>query len=207
MSPLNPGQPREVVWLQPEYVDRPEELLTPAEIAQIAGVRLETAQRWCRLDLFPVPVKEEYFGPPSPRRYYVAVEVATWLLENPLQRREHVRSRERLQQALGVYDSQIAGFEQQLRHARSVRDQIAVALESVPSVPEPALPKPKRSGAKQPYRTLPEQTLGSSDSEPSLPMLREPRAKQLRRARREKAAEQSRGGAPKFQWSWERRDD
>jgi hypothetical protein len=208
VSPSNSSQPREVVWLQPEYMDRSEELVTPAELAQLTGVGLQTAQRWCRMDLFPLTVKEEYFGPPSPRRYYVAVEAIAWLLENHLQRREHVRSRKRLQQALEDFDRQIIGLEQQLRHARSVRDQIAVALEmNPPSVLEPAPPKPKRSRAKKPSRTLPDRVPATFDPEPSFPKPREPRATQSRQTRREKAAEESRGGSPKFEWSWDRRDD
>ena len=124
----NTKQPKRYVerWIDESYRDREHELVTTAEIAQMAGVDLRTVNGWRqRYEHFPRTIKETDIGA-APTRSFVAKKVAEWLIE------WRPRNRDESEAHLGVFaaglDAEIAVLRGQLRHLESVRDQVRSAI-------------------------------------------------------------------------------
>jgi hypothetical protein len=121
--------PKETTWLRPEFEGRDHELLSFSEFVALAGKERNTVRQWMlTYDHFPKPVKEVPFGN-GPARYYVPGEVVDWLLRHRPRLDDPARERARLRIAMAQLDDEIKALTTELRHKRSLYEQINPLLE------------------------------------------------------------------------------
>lgn len=111
----------DITWHRPGFTI--EQLITMAEIAEIAETPLPTAQSWPRIHTatWPRIVASVTHRGPRPRYYYDPAEVVAWLLEfRPGSRRGVEPARlERL----------LAEIDDRIEHLQAVRARIQQAME------------------------------------------------------------------------------
>lgn len=123
----HPTKRYETRWLRPEYQDRQAELISVAEIAQMARADRKVVGAWImRYHHFPAPVKEVLTGR-APTKYFVAGEIAAWLLQHRPEGRKYEGAR--LQAYTLEIDAEIDRLDQQMAHLQSIRDQIRAAID------------------------------------------------------------------------------
>jgi hypothetical protein len=121
--------PKETTWLRPEFQGHDHELLSFSEFVALAGVERATARQWMiNSEHFPQPVKEVPFGN-GPARYYVPAELVHWLLHHRPRLSEPARERARLRIAMAELAGEIHALTIELRHKRSVYEQLNPILE------------------------------------------------------------------------------
>lgn len=123
----HPTKRYETRWLRPEYRDREADLVSVAEIAQMARADRKVVGAWImRYRHFPAPVKEVLTGR-APTKYFVTGEVAAWLL---VHRPEGRKLQADLLQAYTLeLDAEMDRLGQQMAHLQSTRDQIRAAID------------------------------------------------------------------------------
>lgn len=102
-----------------------EQLMTMAEIADLAEARLPTVQSWPRVypGTWPRIVASVTASGPQPRYYYDPAEIVTWLLEcRPGSKRGVEPAR---------LERVIADIDDRIEHLRAVRARMDRALEGV----------------------------------------------------------------------------
>lgn len=121
--------PKETIWLRPEFQGRDHELLSFSEFVAIAGVERSNARKWAvSSPHFPQPVKEVPFGN-GPARYYVPAELVYWLTHHRPRLEDPERERARLRVVLAELADDINALTIDLRHKRSVYEQLQPILE------------------------------------------------------------------------------
>lgn len=122
--------PKATTWLRPEFQGRDHELISFSEFVVLAGLERPTVRQWMRKnDDFPKPVKEMPFGNGT-ARYFVPAELIDWLLRyRERLGTEAVRERARLRVAMAQLADDINALTIELRHKRSLYEQINPILE------------------------------------------------------------------------------
>lgn len=118
----------ETRWLRPDKADRPEQLVESTDIGRMAGVEPRTIRAWAaKYDHFPRPVKEVRTGPGC-TRFYLAEEVASWLLLKRPRLVGKLPERKRMRLLVSAYMDEINDAQDALDRLRAQQDALIAAL-------------------------------------------------------------------------------